>query len=171
MVAWRGQSSTTHFCQKWLLFVPSCGKMLIYHFECSFVLKLLHWQCDQISRFIGFEQIFVKVSKYIIFLVKLFLGNFYGHLAIFFWSHWSLGQFNVSGHKVSHQIPPHCRHGAICTFGNCWRSIVLLNCTWLAFLFILQFGRQWAGKLFIEMVDLKRSVTVKICQMPIKIAQ
>ena len=24
------------------------------------------------------------------FLVKSFLGNFYGHLAIFFWSHWQL---------------------------------------------------------------------------------
>ena len=28
------------------------------------------------------------LSKSIIFLVKLFLGNFYRHLAIFFWSHW-----------------------------------------------------------------------------------
>ena len=26
--------------------------------------------------------------KSIIFLLKLFLGNFYGHLVIFFWSHW-----------------------------------------------------------------------------------
>ena len=31
---------------------------------------------------------FLKVSKYIIFLVKSFLGNFCRHLAIFFWSHW-----------------------------------------------------------------------------------
>ena len=31
---------------------------------------------------------FVKVSKSFIFLVKSFLGNFYRHLAIFFWSHW-----------------------------------------------------------------------------------
>ena len=31
--------------------------------------------------------IFVKVSKSIIFLLKSFLGNFYRHLAIFFWSH------------------------------------------------------------------------------------
>ena len=28
------------------------------------------------------------MSKSIIFLVKSFLGNFYRHLAIFFWSHW-----------------------------------------------------------------------------------
>ena len=28
------------------------------------------------------------MSKYIIFLVKSFLGNFYWHFAIFFWSHW-----------------------------------------------------------------------------------
>ena len=32
--------------------------------------------------------IFVKFSKPIIFLVKSLLGNFYRHLAIFFWSHW-----------------------------------------------------------------------------------
>ena len=31
---------------------------------------------------------FVKVSKSLIFLVKSFLGNFYRHLAIFYWSHW-----------------------------------------------------------------------------------
>ena len=62
-------------------------------------------QCDQIWRFIGlwttfksFWQylicpnlshsygIFVKESKSIIFLVKSFLGKFYRHLAIFFWS-------------------------------------------------------------------------------------
>ena len=30
---------------------------------------------------------FFKVSKPIIFLVKSFLGKFYRHLAIFFWSH------------------------------------------------------------------------------------
>ena len=30
-----------------------------------------------------------KGVKSIIFLVESFLGNFYGHLAIFFWSHWS----------------------------------------------------------------------------------
>ena len=37
--------------------------------------------------------IFVKVSKFIIFKVKSFLGNFWRHLAIFFWSHWSLCSF------------------------------------------------------------------------------
>ena len=31
---------------------------------------------------------FVKVLKIYHFLVKSFLGNFYWHLAIFFWSHW-----------------------------------------------------------------------------------
>ena len=36
-------------------------------------------------KFLG---IFVKVSKTLIFLVKSYLGNFYRHLAIFFWSHW-----------------------------------------------------------------------------------
>ena len=63
-------------------------------------------QCDQIWRFMGLwatfkslwqqiiwpnlshsEAIFVKVLKSIIFHVKSFLGNFYRHLAIFFWSH------------------------------------------------------------------------------------
>ena len=34
------------------------------------------------------RQIFVKVSKSFIFLVKPFLGDFYRHLAIFIWSHW-----------------------------------------------------------------------------------
>ena len=32
---------------------------------------------------------FLGVSKSIIFLVKSFLGNFWRHLAIYFWSHWS----------------------------------------------------------------------------------
>ena len=35
-----------------------------------------------------YEAIFVKVSKSFIFLVKSFLGNFYRHLATFYWSHW-----------------------------------------------------------------------------------
>ena len=65
-------------------------------------------QCDQIGRFIvlwaTFQSlwrqlicpnllhclaIFVKVSKSLIFLVKLFWRDFYRHLAIFYWSHWS----------------------------------------------------------------------------------
>ena len=36
-----------------------------------------------------FYTIFVKASKTFIFLVKSFLGNFYRHLATFFWSHWT----------------------------------------------------------------------------------
>ena len=63
-------------------------------------------QCDQIWRFIGLwatfksllqqlicpnlphsYAIFIKALKSIIFPVKSFLGNFYRHLAIFFWSH------------------------------------------------------------------------------------
>ena len=63
-------------------------------------------QCDQIGRFFGLwttfqslwqqlicanllhsQAIFVKESKSVIFLVKSFLGNFYRHLANFFWSH------------------------------------------------------------------------------------
>ena len=34
-----------------------------------------------------FEAIFVKVLKSLIFLVESFLGNFYRHLATFYWSH------------------------------------------------------------------------------------
>ena len=63
-------------------------------------------QCDQIGQLIGlwatfqslwkqlicsnlqhYQAIFVKMSKSLNFLVKSFLGNFYRHLAIFFWSH------------------------------------------------------------------------------------
>ena len=33
-------------------------------------------------------EFFIKVLKSIIFPVKSFLGNFYRHLAIYFWSHW-----------------------------------------------------------------------------------
>ena len=36
-----------------------------------------------------FRQFFVKVSKSFILLKKSFLGNFYRHLATFYWSHWS----------------------------------------------------------------------------------
>ena len=76
------------------------------------LLTLGTQQCDQIGRFFGFwatfqrlwQQlfcpnlphswaIFVKVSKSLIFLVKSFLGNFYRHLAIFIWSHWSTTVF------------------------------------------------------------------------------
>ena len=32
----------------------------------------------------------------LIFLVKSFLGNYYRHLAIFFWSHWSAARFVLS---------------------------------------------------------------------------
>ena len=56
-------------------------------------------QCDQIGRFIGpwatFQSLWqqlvflgnVKVSTSLIFQVKTFLGNFYRHLATFYWSH------------------------------------------------------------------------------------
>ena len=42
-----------------------------------------------IRRFIGLWAIFVQVPKSLIFQVKSFLGNFYGHLAIFLLSHCS----------------------------------------------------------------------------------
>ena len=37
------------------------------------------------------------MSKSIIFLLKSFLGNFYRHLAIFFWSHCPLSTLDLSG--------------------------------------------------------------------------
>ena len=76
-------------------------------------------QCDQIGRFFGFwatfqslwqqlifpillhsQAIFVKVSKTIIVLVKLFLGDFYRHLAIFLWSHCLL-LTHIVGHVLA----------------------------------------------------------------------
>ena len=51
------------------------------------------------------RQIFVKVSKSIIFQVKSFLGNFYRYLATFYWSHckkgsWLVGRTNISIFRV-----------------------------------------------------------------------
>ena len=70
-----------------------------------FVEIVIEEQCDQIGRFIAlwtifqslwqqlfcpnqphFYAIFGKVSKPFIFLMKYFLGNFYRHLATFYWS-------------------------------------------------------------------------------------
>ena len=71
------------------------------------VKTFFNWgQCDQIGRFFALkatiqsqlqqlfhpncthcQAIFVKVSKSFILIVTSFLGNFYRHLAIFFWSH------------------------------------------------------------------------------------
>ena len=70
----------------------------------------VHWyQCDQIWRFIGlwasikcfwhhlpksltFLWNFCEGIKIYHFLVKSFLGKFYRHLEIFFWSHWLVHQ-------------------------------------------------------------------------------
>ena len=68
--------------------------------------ELAQQQCNQIGRFVVlwstieslWQQLicpnlshswasFVKVSKSFVFLVNSLLGNFYRHLAIFFWSH------------------------------------------------------------------------------------
>ena len=67
--------------------------MTIFVCDCNWNQNqsLLCNQCDQIGRFIGLWQqliwpslpTFLYVSKSFIFLVKLFLGNFYRHLAIF----------------------------------------------------------------------------------------
>ena len=82
-------------------------------------VSLYSCQCDQIWRFIGlwatfwslWQQlicpnlphsyaIFVKLSKSFIFLVKPFLGNFYRHLAIFFWSHWQRCKRSYDGQPL-----------------------------------------------------------------------
>ena len=47
-----------------------------------------------------FKAIFVKVSKAFIFLLKSFLGNFYRHLATFYWSHWLLPPTLSAQHKI-----------------------------------------------------------------------
>ena len=52
----------------------------------------------QISHIV--TQYFAKVSKSIIFLVKSFLGNFYRHLATFYWSHWQSVNLGSYGLKV-----------------------------------------------------------------------
>ena len=83
--------------------------LLLTHYAAMYPIRRLHKQYDQIWRFIWlwatFQSlwkqficpnlphsytIFVKVSKSLIFLVKSFLGNFYRHLATFYWSHCSL---------------------------------------------------------------------------------
>ena len=94
-------------------------------------------QCDQIGRFIGlwttfqslWQQlicpnllhswaIFVKVSKSLIFIVKSFLGNFYRHLVIFYWSHW----FGVN--KVF-LVPAICQSWASVFFTLCYIKCAL----------------------------------------------
>ena len=44
----------------------------------------------QLLKACGNNYFFVKLSKSFNFLVKSFLGNFYRHLATFYWSHWLL---------------------------------------------------------------------------------
>ena len=53
---------------------------------------------------------FVKVSKCFIFLVKSFLGNFYRHLATFYWSHWHRPNFRSASpfHRNSAHTPLPC---------------------------------------------------------------
>ena len=64
-----------------------------------------HKQCDQIGRFIGLWAT-INLPKSPTFLgnyckgVKSFLGNFYRHLVIFFWSHWS----QAHGTKLTKKI-------------------------------------------------------------------
>ena len=96
------------------LFVFSLSHSIYLHHYSSFsllILTFILWsrQSDQTGRFIGLwatfqslwqnficpnllysQAIFVKMPKSLIFLVKSFLGNFYRHLAIFYWSHCSL---------------------------------------------------------------------------------
>ena len=82
------------------------GPGIINRYEGTDLSTVPQPQCDQIGRFIGFwatfqslwqqlicpnlphsQAIFIKVSKSLIFLKKQNQGNFYRHLAIFFWSH------------------------------------------------------------------------------------
>ena len=104
--------SEIHFSQNVLEMIhrdasSSCTTFALLCFACI--------QCDQIGRFITlwatfqsqWQQlfcpncqhilgIFVNLSKSFILLAKSFLGDFYGHLATFYWSHcWCLMK-NVS---------------------------------------------------------------------------
>ena len=51
-----------------------------------------------------FGQIFVEVSKYFIFLVKSFLGNFNRHLATFYWSLWLSRMDRLKEHHASRML-------------------------------------------------------------------
>ena len=62
---------------------PDWGDLLDFG---KFLKPLATLNLPKSPTFLG---IFVKVSKSIIFLVKQFLGDFYRHLAIFFWSLWA----------------------------------------------------------------------------------
>ena len=59
-----------------------------------------------------FQAIFVKYSKYFIYLMKSFFGNFYSHLATFYWSHCcrsspeSIGTVVTYSHNVLQKIGP-----------------------------------------------------------------
>ena len=85
--------------------------------------RLYQEQCDQSWQFFALGQpfkaggntyftpkqpqcwaIFVKVSKSLIFLVNSFFGNFYRHLAIFIWSHWSPTLIARPGFIYSHNV-------------------------------------------------------------------
>ena len=103
-------------CPIWSHWTEKVKKKMVCHRSVDLSAPSLHHlsmlkssalnQCDQIWRFIAlwttfkcfFQHlicpnlshsywIFIKESKSIIFLVKSFLGKFYRHLAIFFWSH------------------------------------------------------------------------------------
>ena len=82
-------------------------------------------QCVQIGQFIGlwatflkplatinlpksptFLDIFVKVSKAVLFLVKSFLGNFNRLLAIFFWSHCLWVDILTTSYGLCHPLSP-----------------------------------------------------------------
>ena len=59
------------------------------------------WQQLICPNFPHSQAIFVKGSKSSIFLVKSFLGNFYRHLVMFFWSHCSSASFFILSLSLS----------------------------------------------------------------------
>ena len=61
----------------------------------------------------------MKVSKSIIFLVKSFLGNFYRHLAIFFWSHWFCSSLIWLVIGMSCGFPPMQKGGSLISRMRC----------------------------------------------------
>ena len=90
---WLTHSLTSHFTQFQYYFQSDQIGCFI-RLWASFLKPLATINLPKSPTFLGN---FLKVSKSIFFLVKPFLGNFYRHLAIFFWSHWSsLSPFTFS---------------------------------------------------------------------------
>ena len=80
-----GTNNTLFCCLKFCLMIEVSRVTRLGDLLDNFLKPLATMNLSKSLAFLG---IFVKMLKSVIFLVKSFLGNFYRHLAIFFWSHW-----------------------------------------------------------------------------------